>query len=83
MAKINFENAVDRIGEMVNGFPKTEGGEIIIKEQQFEEIVARIMSESTKAFSDAIAKQTKKVTGRRYDARISTFKYDYGFFKFS
>ena len=82
MAKINFENAFERIGEMLNGFPKAEDGSVIVKEEQFDEIVARIMDESTKAFADAIAKQTKKVTGRKYDARISTYKNDYGFFKF-
>lgn len=83
MAKINFENAKDRIGEMVNCFPKTDDGMVIISETKFDEIVSRIMSESTKGFADAIAKQTKKVSGRRYDARIATYKVDFGYFKFS
>lgn len=82
MAKINFENAKDRISEMVKDFSKNEEGEIIIAENQYDELVANIMRESTKAFADALAKQTKKVSGRRYDARICTYKQDFGFFKF-
>lgn len=83
MAKINFENAKDRIGEIVKEFDKNEDGTIIISETRFDEIVEGIMSESTKAFAEALSKQTKKVTGRNYDARISTYKQDFGFFKFS
>jgi hypothetical protein len=83
MAKINFENAKDRIGGMVKDFHKDNEGNFIVTEKQFDELVAQIASESTKTFADAIAKQTKKVTGRKYDARISTYKYNFGFFKFS
>ena len=83
MTKINFENAMDRIGGMVKAFHKDNEGNFIVTEKQFDELVAQITSESTKAFADAIAKQTKKVIGRRYDARISTYKVDFGFFKFS
>ena len=83
MAKINFENAMDRIGGMVKDFPKDNEGNYIVTEKQFDELVEQIASESTKAFAEAIAKQTKKVTGRKYDARISTYKFDFGFFKFS
>lgn len=83
MARINFDNAKERINAILCGFPKTDNGECyIVTEKQFDEIVERINSESTKAFAEAIAKQTKKTPCSWHDARISTYKCDFGFFKF-
>lgn len=83
MAKINTANANARIAEITSKFPRNETGKILVTEKQFFEIVEKIMADSTKGFADALSKQTKKVAGRAdYDARIATYRYDYGFFKF-
>ena len=79
--KINFENARERIGAMVNTLPKSDEL-FMVTEKQFDELVARIMSESTKAFAEALQKQTVKHTVAFYDARIATYRQSFGFFRF-
>lgn len=79
--KINFENAKESIGAMINEFPK-DGEYFMVTEEQFDEIVARIIIGSTKAFAEALKKQTKKHSSTLFDARISTYKMDFGFFRF-
>ena len=80
--KINFENAAERIAQITSVFPRDGEGYFLTTEEQFEKTVESILNESTKAFAEALKKQTHKHTVSRYDARISTYKKDFGFFRF-